>query len=79
MADGRRTHMHQLCGDLARALDDGAAGAALLALATHINTEHPRGSIAAQLPALRAIAAESGDPVAIAAVERLADEAAGRA
>lgn len=79
VADERRTRMHEFCAALGRALSDGEAGAALLALARHINAQCARGSITAQLPALRALAAQSGDPVAIAAVERLADEAAGRA
>lgn len=79
VADDRRTQMHEFCAALSRAPDDGKAGAALPALVRHINAECARGSISAQLPALRVIAAQSGDPIALAVVERLADEAAGRA
>ena len=76
----RTARMHEFCADLASALSDGPADDdPLLALARHINANCARGSITDQLPALRAIAAEADHAGARAAIERLADEAAGRA
>ncbi|MGD9498062.1 MAG: HD domain-containing protein [Armatimonadota bacterium] len=79
VARERTVRMHEFCADLAGALADGRARGGLIALAEHINAHHARGSILDQLPALRRIAADHGEDVAQAAVERLADEAAGRA
>ncbi len=75
----RTARMREFCTDLAAALANGPAGAPLVALARHINAHCARGSIIDQLPALRAIATEADHESARAAIERLADEAAGRA
>lgn len=79
VAEKRIEYMHRFCADLGAALSNGEVGAGLLALTRYINVNHERGSLFKQLPALRKIAGEAGHVEARAAVERLADEAAGRA
>ncbi len=78
VAADRREQMHGFCASVEEAFDAGALGQGLMALVQHINAEHARGSILAQLPRLRQIA-EAADDGALEAYQRLVDEVEGRA
>jgi uncharacterized protein len=78
VAQERREWMHRFCAEVEREMADGGAETGLPALVAHINAEHSRGSILAQLPELERIAEASGNG-ALEACQRLANEAQGRA
>ncbi len=78
VANDRRERMHSFCAAVEEAFDAGETGQGLVGLVEHINAEHVRGSILAQLPQLRQIA-EAADDGALDAYRRLVNEVEGRA
>ena len=77
VARERSGAMHAFCDELAEAFAGDEAGRGLRELVIFINAQHRRGSLAAQLPGLRAMGERLADPRVLAVCERLEAEMEG--